>query len=72
MALNTRATVQDIIDGLTDRGMVSVTGLGVFRVKKLPPRSGLSPNTQTPYSIGERNTVTFRPSPAGRKRVNGQ
>lgn len=59
-----KAIMKNISKSLKEEGKVSISGLGVFRVKETKPRIGRNPKTGEKVEIPSGKRISFRP---GRK-----
>ncbi len=62
-----KSVIRNIVKHLKEDGKVSVSGLGVFRVKDTRPRMGRNPKTGESVQVPAGKRVGFR---AGRKLKN--
>lgn len=57
-------------EGLLRDGRVSITGLGIFRLKWRAARQGINPQTGEPIEIPAQNQIYFKPEAALRTFIN--
>ena len=71
------ATIDESILEITKRALESgedvlISGFGKFCVKDKNERRGRNPATSNEMTLGARRVVTYKCSPALRKRINGK
>lgn len=49
-----------MVSELKTHGKLSVSGLGIFKIKKRPPRKGRNPKTGETVNIPARKTIVFK------------
>lgn len=60
---------EQITLGLSQQGVVKISGFGTFEVKEKSPRPGRNPKTGEPATIDARRVVSFRAGQKFRKRI---
>ena len=61
---------ESVAAGIAEDGKVVIANFGSFRITVRKARTGTSPSTGEPISIPECITVTFRPAPKLRNKLN--
>jgi integration host factor subunit alpha len=63
--------IDEICDGLVREGIVKISRFGKLTVKSRTERMGRNPKTRDEHVIAARRTISFKPAPELKKKING-
>lgn len=60
--LNTKATIEDVLQAVKDDGAVTVVGFGTFTLREHGERIRRNPATQKEVTVPPGKSISFRPT----------